>query len=180
MAFTIINSLPGYLPIAGTDTGYTTANGTALAIPTPPMTPGMLVTATDPTFGAGEFILMTGVASNIVGALVTYSANAYTPVLCANTANQAGPVAVSMVANTATTSWSWYQISGNATVKKTAVKVDPALAKKMTISATAGRVMQTSAAGKAILGAAAAATATVTSTTSTCVVTLDRPHLTAV
>jgi hypothetical protein len=42
------------------------ANGSS-AIPTPPLTLGMIVQAVDPTFGTGEFILLAGVASTAVG-----------------------------------------------------------------------------------------------------------------
>jgi hypothetical protein len=70
----------------------------------------------------------------------------------------------------------WYQIGGLAVVKKTAVKVDPAGTRRMYQSATTGRLMQTSAAGKNILGLASSNLTTVTATTSTVVCSLDRPH----
>jgi hypothetical protein len=168
--------------LGGIDAGITTAQSTSdtsitTTIPTPPLYPGMIITATDPTLGEGEFILLKGVASNIVGAVVTYAPTTFATTLVPNTANLGTPVAVSMAANTTTTSWSWYQISGIATVKKTAVKVDPAVnGTRMYISATAGRLMQTSASGKMVLGLARANTATVTSTTSTVLCSMNRPH----
>ena len=176
MAFSIIDHAAGYMPIANTDAGQTTPNS-ATVIPTLPMVLGMVVKAVDPTYGMGEFILLPGVASNIVGFCVTYSPTTFACTALANTANLSQPIAVSMSANTSTTAFSWYQIEGLAVVKKTAVKVDPVVnASRMYISATAGRLMQTSAAGKCILGAARANVATVTSTTSTVVVSLNRPH----
>jgi hypothetical protein len=181
MAFALNDPQSGIMPIGNIDTGYlspyqVTTGGTTYA-PTPPMVLGMVVKATDPTYGQGEFILLPGVASNIVGAVVTYAPSTFATTLIANTANMATPVAVSTAANTSTTNWSWYQISGVATVKKTAVKVDPAInSYRMYISATAGRVMQTSAAGKCLMGLSRANTATVTSTTSTILCQLDRPH----
>ena len=177
MAYTITNPQIGHsVSITATDAGFAPPNQATL-IPTPPLWLGMVVTAQDPTLGMGEFILLPGVASNIVGAVVTYAPATYLTTLIANTANMSAPVAVSMAANTATTTFSWYQISGVATVKKTAVKVDPAInSTRMYISATTGRLMQTSAAGKNILGLARANTVTVTSTTSTVLCSLDRPH----
>jgi hypothetical protein len=71
--------------------------------------------------------------------------------------------------------YGWFQIGGRAVVLKTATKIDPASTFKVYLSATAGRVMPTSVAGRQILGARFPATATVTTTTSTCVVTLNRP-----
>lgn len=133
---------------------------------------GAIASAFDPTFGEGEFIYLLGVASTIVGSLVTYNATTFQTALGANTANDEGPVAVAMSANVAA-QYGWYQIEGLATVKKTAVKVTPQ--GKIYQSATAGRVMQTSASGLQILGARGANLTTVTSTTSTVVVLLNRP-----
>lgn len=174
MAFVIQEARLGYLPIASVDSGVTPPNQST-AIPSPPMTLGQVVRAVDPTFGEGEFILLPGVASTVVGSLVTYSPTTFATALSPNTASQAQPVAVAMSANVAATTFGWYQIGGLATVKKTAVKVTPGPS-KMYQSATTGRVMQTSASAKCILGAAAANLTTVTSTTSTVVVSLDRPH----
>jgi len=53
--------------------------------------------------------------------------------------------------------------------------MDPAGTTKVYLSATAGRVMQTSVAGRQVIGARWASTTTVTSTTSTAVATLNRP-----
>ena len=174
MAYTFDEPKLGLLQIAATDDGITPPNQST-AIPTPPNVLGMIVRAFDPTYGEGEFILLYGVASNIVGAVVTFSPTTFLTTLAPNTANLSQPLAVSMVANTSTTKFSWYQISGLAVVKKTAVKVDPAGTRRMYISATAGRLMQTSAAGKNVLGCASSNTATVTSTTSTVVCSINRP-----
>ncbi len=176
MAYTFDEPKLGLLQIANIDTGFTPPNQST-AIPTPPNVLGMVVRATDPTYGQGEFILLPGVANLTVGLVVTYSPTTFLPTLCPNTANLSQPVAVAMAANTATTTFSWYQISGLAVVKKTAVKVDPAGTRRMYQSATIGRWMQTSAAGKNVLGCASANTATVTSTTSTVVCSINRPHM---
>ena len=64
---------------------------------------------------------------------------------------------------------------GKALVYKTATKIDPASTFKVYLSATAGRVMPTSVAGRQVLGARFQQAATVTTTTSTCIVTINRP-----
>ena len=141
---------------------------------------GTIVRAFHATLGQGEFVYLTGVAGTAAGLVVTFNDSTGVTGLAPNTANLGKPVAVAMSANIVTTTYGWYQIAGSATVLKTAVKVDPAVATKVTISATSGRVMQTSAAGKVILGAVFDTATTVTSTTSTAVVTLNRPTFTAI
>ncbi len=130
----------------------------------------------DPVYGVGEFIYLKGVASNFAGALVTYVDT--TGVVALSTTslelNGGAPLAVSMSAAGAS-DFGWYQVAGDAIIKKTAVKYNPTLGTKVYLSGTAGRVMQTSVAGRQIIGARFAATATVTSTTSTVVITLNRP-----
>jgi hypothetical protein len=173
MAYSFTENRAGLLQIANTDSGVTMANGTS-AIPTPPATLGMVCRAFDPTYGEGEFILLVGVASTVVGSLVTYNATTYQTTLSANTANQATPVAVAMAANTAGL-FGWYQIGGLAVIKKTAVATNAQVAVYQ--SATAGRIMATAASGKQILGARSANLATVASTVSTVIVSINRPHL---
>jgi hypothetical protein len=181
MAYTFDEPKLGLLQIANVDAGVTSpagvSSGVTTTIPTPPNVLGMIVKATDPTYGQGEFILLPGASSQTVGLVYTYSPTTFAVTACPNTANLSQPVAVAMAANTSTTQFSWYQISGLAVVKKTAVKVDPAGTRRMYQSGTAGRWMQTSAAGKNVLGCASANTATVTSTTSTVVCSINRPHM---
>jgi len=133
---------------------------------------GTIIRASDPTFGQGEFIYLLGVASTVVGNVVTYSTTTYQTTLSPNTANNVNPLAVAMSANVAG-QFGWYQIGGLATVKKTAVQVLPNA--KIFQSGTAGRWMPTSTAGQHIMGARGANLATVTSTTSTWVVLINRP-----
>lgn len=135
---------------------------------------GTIVRGWDPTYGEGEFIYLLGVASTIVGSVVKYNATTYQTVLVTNTAVQAVPVAVAMAATVAS-EYGWYQISGNAVVKKTAVTVSPQVT--LFLSATAGRVKVLASAGLQVVGARSANLTTVTSTTSTVVVTINRPHL---
>jgi hypothetical protein len=138
---------------------------------------GTIVGAVDPTYGYGEFIYLLGVVNTVVGLAVSYNATTYQTTVLASTANLATPVAWAMSANVAS-SYGWYQIEGNVVALKSAVKSDPAVnANRIYISATAGRVMQTSVAGKCILGASRANLTTVTSTTSTTVLTVNRPHV---
>ena len=134
---------------------------------------GTVTRARHETYGEGEFIYMLGVASTVVGSVVSYNATTFQTTLLPNTANLGTPVAVAMSANVAS-QYGWYQIEGLAVMKKTAVTCTPQ--GKIYISGTAGRIFITSTSGKQILGAKAANLTTVTSTTSTLVVLIDRPH----
>jgi hypothetical protein len=173
MAYTFDDYKSGLLQIAVVDTGITTANGTSV-IPTPPNVLGGVIRAFDPTYGEGEFIMLVGVASTVVGSLVTYNTTTYQTALSPNTANLAQPVAVAMSANLAGT-FGWYQIEGLAVVKKTAVAVNAGVAVYQ--SATTGRIMPTAASGKQLLGARSANLATVASSVSTVIVSINRPHM---
>jgi hypothetical protein len=137
---------------------------------------GTLIRGSDPTFGEGEFIYLLGVASTIVGSVVIYNATTYQTVLTVGSThkNSGAPVAVAMSANVAA-QYGWYQVNGNAVVKKTAVAVTPQV--PVMLSATAGRVKVLTSAGFMIVGARSANLTTTTSTTSTVVVTINRPHI---
>lgn len=76
---------------------------------------GTIMKGYDEDYGAAEFIYLKGVASTEVGSVVTYNPDDWTTKLAA--ANDEGPAAVSMAANTAATTFSWYQIQGKAVVK---------------------------------------------------------------
>ena len=95
---------------------------------------GTIVSASDPTYGVGEFIYLKGVASTAVGSWVTYNADDFSTTLLA--ANAIGPVAVAMSANVAS-QYGWYQISGKAVGKALTGYVDNAL---VWGTATAGSV----------------------------------------
>jgi hypothetical protein len=73
---------------------------------------GTIVQAEDPTYGVGEFIYLTGVASTVVGSWVGYFPATGATILA--TANGTYPLAVAMSANVAS-QYGWYQISGVAT-----------------------------------------------------------------
>lgn len=98
MPYTINNHRIGLQAIATTDTVQNLPLGT-------------IVLATDPVYGAGEFIYLLGVASTAIGSWVTYGQDNNATALLA--ANAIDPVAVSMSANIAT-QYGWYQISGKA------------------------------------------------------------------
>ncbi len=172
MAYTFQHDVAGLMPIANIDAGFTPGNASS-AIPSPPMSPGMIMTATDPTYGQGEFILLLGVASTIVGSLVRYNAVNFQTVLAVNTAVQAMPVAVAMSANLAGT-WGWYQIAGTAVLAKTAVIVLPNVA--VYISGTAGKVKALASAGLQVV-ACRSQLVTTASASGTVLVTVNRPHL---
>lgn len=163
MAYKIRNGFAGSQPIADTSTVQNHPFGT-------------IVQADDPTYGGGEFIYLKGVASTVVGSIVTYVASTGATVLSltSGVVNGGAPLAVAMSANVAS-QYGWYQIAGDAVIKKTAVKVDPAGTTKVYLSATSGRVMQTSVAGRQVIGARWITATTVTSTTSTAIATLNRP-----
>lgn len=172
MAYTIIEPLAGLMPIALTDAGYTPVNGST-AIPSAPMTAGMVVKASDPTYGTGEFILLKGVASTAIGSLVRYNAVSFQTVLVVNTAVQVMPVAVAMSANLAAT-WGWYQICGTAVLSKTSVILLPNVA--VYISGTAGSVKALASAGLQMVGCRTQLVTTASAAT-TVLVTINRPHL---
>lgn len=176
MAYSFVEPQIGYLQVANTDAGITPPNQSTV-IPSPPNTLGMVVRAFDPTLGEGEFILLLGVASTVVGSLVIYDSATYQTTLCPSTANLARPVAVAMSANGATT-FGWYQIGGSATVlKQTNHQIAANLA--VGISSSTGRIVASSSAGagKEIQGARKTTTGTVASATTTCVITINRPHM---
>lgn len=136
---------------------------------------GRIVIAKDSTLGSGEFIYLLGLVGTLAGLAVVYDGATGKTALgtTSGVVDGGSPVAIAMSANVAA-QWGWYQISGNATVLKTATQITPATP-KVYLSATAGRVMPTSVAGRQVLGARFQTSTTVTTTTSTVVVTLNRP-----
>lgn len=121
MAYTFQEPVLGLQPIATTDTTQNHPLGT-------------IRKAADPTYGAGEFIYLKGVANTAVGSWVTYNLDDGSTTLLA--ANAIGPVAVAMSANVAS-QYGWYQISGKAVGKALASYADNGL---VFATATAGSV----------------------------------------
>lgn len=157
MTYTITEPLAGYQPIAVTSTTQNHALGT-------------VVRAVDPTYGAGEFIYLQGIASTVVGSPVVYNTSTYITTLAPVGTNKPQPVAFAMSANVAS-QYGWYQIGGNARAAKTS---GLALASNAAVGIlTAGKVAATGT-GKEILNAL-----TVAKSTASTLVTLiiDRPSM---
>ncbi len=74
---------------------------------------GKVVRAKDDTYGLGEFIYLTGVASTVVGSVVTYNSLTGATALAPVGTNKPQPIAVAMSANVAS-QYGWYQIGGKA------------------------------------------------------------------
>lgn len=133
MAFRLNDQVIGALKLTETTT----------TVPDLPL--GTIVKGVDPTYGEGEFILLKGVASTVVGDAVVYSsAFATTRAVAASR----GPVAVALSANVAS-QYGWYQISGLAVVKAgTVVAEGPAQ-----LTATDGTLDDTTTATRYVDGA---------------------------
>lgn len=169
MAYAFEMAYAGLMPVANTDAGVTQPNATS-AGPSPPMRLGMIVRASDPTLGDGEFIFLTGVANTVVGSVVTYNATTFQTALAPVGGNKPQPIAIAMSANLAAT-WGWYQISGLAVATKTS---GLALASNAAVGVlTTGKVAATGS-GKEIQGALTAAKAT---TPVTVKLVINRPHM---
>jgi hypothetical protein len=78
---------------------------------------GTIITAASDTLGGGEFIYLEGVANTTVGNVVTYDAATFQTALASIAVGIARPLAVAMSACVAD-QYGWYQIAGQATVKK--------------------------------------------------------------
>jgi hypothetical protein len=161
MAYTVY-SVAGAQPIANTETAAK-------------HNLGQMVRGYDPTYGEGEFIYLLGVASTEVGFMVIWNATTYQTALVTvtNGKGKGNPVGIAMSANVAA-QYGWYQVQGNAVIKKTTVACLPQV--PIFISATTGRMKTLLSAGQQILGAQTANLTTIVSTTSTVVVTINRPH----
>jgi hypothetical protein len=136
---------------------------------------GCIAKAYDPTYGEGEFIYLLGVASTVVGSVVTYNGNTsgkptWQTALAAATANQGAPLAVAMSANVAG-QYGWYQISGNAVV---ATNGTLAAGPGKVYLAGSGQVTSTAAAGEEVVNAVNV-TATGTPSAGLAVVEINRP-----
>lgn len=137
MAFRITDEIIGSQPIA--------SNSTTARHPL-----GTIARATDPVYGAGEFIYLKGVASTAVGSWVTYNPDDFSTALLA--ANAIGPVAIAMAATVAN-EYGWYQIQGKPVGKAAADFVDNA---NVYATATAGTVDDAVVAGDRVKGAVGA------------------------
>ena len=157
MAYTITTPLAGFQGIALTDTTQNHALGT-------------IVQATDPTYGAGEFIYLKGIVSTVVGSMVDYDSYLGTTALSPATGGT-GPVAVAMSANVAN-QYGWYQITGIAAVKAPNAMV--AGAEVFSLAATPGSVDDAAVNGEQILNAKVTTT-TGTPSTGLALIEINRP-----
>lgn len=173
MAYMIRNPIAGVMQIGNTDAGTTYPNASSAA-PSSPMKLGMIVFADDPTYGEGEFILLPGVASTVVGSVVTYNTTAYTTALAAVGTNKPQPIAIAMSANTSASTWGWYQISGVAVVKKTCTV---SFAAGATLGVLTIGLVAASGTGKEVEGALVAAVASATAGRTTVAVVMNRPRM---
>lgn len=169
MAYVITTPSLGFAPIASTqaDVSTSTASGRV-----PGSNLGRIVEAIDPVYGAGEFIYLEGVASTVVGSVVTYDAYLNTTTIAPATGGN-GPVAVAMSINLAGFH-GWYQIQGTAAVKAPNAMV--AEAQVFMLAATPGSVDDAAVAGEQILGAKVS-TSTGTPGTGLALIQIQRPSL---
>jgi len=157
MAYIITENRIGMQAIADTDTTQNHPLGT-------------IVRADDPTYGSGEFIYLSGVASTAVGSWVTVHEDGFTTTLLA--ANDIGRVAVAMSANVAS-QYGWYQISGKAVGKALASYADNGL---VYATATAGSIDDAVVAGDRVKKAIGAS-AVDTPSTGLAEFEIDRPFM---
>jgi len=161
MSYTIIEAEAAFTPIAAVDSGLTSpvevSSGATTTYPTPPNKLGMIVRAVDPTYGLGEFIFLAGVASTAVGSVVTYNNTSFLTTLAPAGSNLPQPIAIAMSANTAATTFGWYQISGVAQAAKTS---GLALASAAAVGVKTAGLIAASGTGKEIEGALTCAKST--------------------
>jgi hypothetical protein len=157
MAYVINTPIIGYQGIAVTDTTQNHALGT-------------IVTATDSSYGQGEFIYLKGIASTVVGSMVDY--DSYLGVTALSPATGGfGSVAVAMSANVAL-QYGWYQITGIAAVKAPNAMVVGA--EIFALAATPGSVDDAAVNGEQILNAKVSTT-TGTPSSGLALIEINRP-----
>ncbi len=132
MAWVPMNPELGFTRIGKTGTDRDTSAAVAV---------GTIVRAVDPTYGAGEFIYLKGVASTAIYDWVTYNMDDGSTTRLA--ANAIGPFAVAMATLTASY-YGWYQIGGKALGNALTLFADNAA---VFCTGTAGSVDDTSVAG---------------------------------
>jgi len=132
---------------------------------------GTIIKAKDAAYGAGEFIYLQGVASTVVGSVVTYANDDFSTAL--TVADAIGPVAIALSATVAN-EFGWYQISGKGAAKVLASFADNA---DCYLTATAGSIDDAVVAGDYITGMKGAS-AIDTPSTGLAEVELQRPFVT--
>lgn len=150
-------ALAGHQPIADTSTTKKHPLGT-------------IIQASDPTYGAGEFIYLQGVANTLTGHIVNYDAN-FVTAIHTSALNNPRPLAVAMSANVAS-QYGWYQISGQAVVLKSAAL---SLAAGDGIGAASGSAVVV-ATGSILNGMCVAVLASAATGVTSVRVMVNRPH----
>lgn len=120
MAYVPLETIVGLPPIAS----HVAASATASLPANRPWKLGDIVKAVDPTYGAGEFIYLQGVANTALGSWVLINPDDWTTTLLGP--DMKGAVAVAM-APTVAGEYGWYQINGKAIGKVLAGYLDNAL-----------------------------------------------------
>ena len=131
---------------------------------------GAIRRAADPTLGGGEFIYLKGVASTVVGSMVTYD-DSFQTALDTGGLQTPRPVAVAMSANGAT-GYGWYQISGIAVCLKANTV---SFAKGAALGVATGKAIAV-ATGQILNGALVAVVASAKSDVTSVKVMINRPH----
>lgn len=148
---------------------------------------GMVARGKDNTLGQGEFILLTGCASTVIGSVVTWNeGNFQSALLIASAASinaaTGRPVAVAMSANLADAK-GWYMIKGATSVVKNTLYPSSSLAFS---SSAAGSVKSGTTSGQAIermfslASTIGSANSAATAATDTVVMMLEYPMVSAV
>jgi hypothetical protein len=133
---------------------------------------GTIVKGVDDTLGEGEFIYLLGVASTIVGSMVTWHPSTHQTALSAIGTYLPHTVAFAMSANLAA-GYGWYQIGGLTTAAK---NVAVSLAAGVAIGQTSAGLVAKSGSGDEIQGAIVAAVASAMSVRTTVLLMINRPH----
>jgi hypothetical protein len=131
---------------------------------------GKIVRGEDSSLGGGEFIYLQGIGSTVVGSLVNYDA-AFVTELDTTALATPAPLAVAMSACVAS-EYGWYQISGQATVTKSAAV---SFAAGAALAAGAGLAIAV-VSGLIVNGAIVAVVGSAKSGVTTVKVMVNRPH----
>lgn len=157
MTYGLTSPMIGAQPIANTETTAKHPIGT-------------IIRAVDPTYGEGEFIYLKGVASTVVGSIVTFNTTDGQTALAPAGTNVPQPIAVSMSANVAG-QYGWYQIAGQAV----AFKSTGAMTAGSAVGVSTAGVLNATATGKEVMGATVITT--VTAAEASVLILIDRPHM---
>lgn len=131
---------------------------------------GKIVQGYDATYEVGEFIYLKGVASTIVGSIVTFNLSTFLTALATSVVGVSNPIAVAMSACVAS-EFGWYQISGLAVCGKANTL---SLAPTAPMAAASGLIIDAATTNR-LGGAVVAAVASAKSDVTTVVAMLARP-----